>query len=30
VDFGESTTAVLKELGYTQDQITEFTKKDVI
>ncbi len=30
VDFGENTTAVLKELGYTQDQITEFTKKDVI
>jgi len=30
VDFGKSTTAVLKELEYTQDQITEFTKKDVI
>ncbi len=30
VDFGENTTAVLKELGYTQDRITEFTKKDVI
>jgi crotonobetainyl-CoA:carnitine CoA-transferase CaiB-like acyl-CoA transferase len=29
-DFGESTSSILKELGYTQDQITEFTKKDVI
>ncbi|MGD9042314.1 MAG: CaiB/BaiF CoA-transferase family protein [Desulfobacterales bacterium] len=30
VDFGESTAPILKELGYSQDQITEFTKKDVI
>ncbi len=30
VDFGKSTTAVLKELEYTQGRITEFTKKDVI
>jgi crotonobetainyl-CoA:carnitine CoA-transferase CaiB-like acyl-CoA transferase len=29
-DFGESTPSILKELGYTQDQITEFTKNDVI
>jgi crotonobetainyl-CoA:carnitine CoA-transferase CaiB-like acyl-CoA transferase len=29
-DFGESTTLILKELGYTQDQIAEFTKNDVI
>ena len=30
VDFGKSTAPILKELGYSQDQITEFTKKDVI
>jgi crotonobetainyl-CoA:carnitine CoA-transferase CaiB-like acyl-CoA transferase len=30
VDFGKSTASILKELGYSQDQITEFTKKDVI
>ena len=30
VDFGKSTGSILKELGYSQDQITEFTKKDVI
>jgi crotonobetainyl-CoA:carnitine CoA-transferase CaiB-like acyl-CoA transferase len=30
VDFGESTPSILKELGYTQDQIMEFTKNDVI
>jgi crotonobetainyl-CoA:carnitine CoA-transferase CaiB-like acyl-CoA transferase len=30
VDFGESTTAILKELGYTQDQITAFAEKEVI
>jgi crotonobetainyl-CoA:carnitine CoA-transferase CaiB-like acyl-CoA transferase len=30
VDFGASTTSILKELGYTQGQITEFAKKDVI
>jgi crotonobetainyl-CoA:carnitine CoA-transferase CaiB-like acyl-CoA transferase len=30
VDFGESTPSILKELGYTQDQITEFTETDVI
>jgi crotonobetainyl-CoA:carnitine CoA-transferase CaiB-like acyl-CoA transferase len=30
VDFGESTGAILKELGYTEDQITDFTKNDVI
>jgi crotonobetainyl-CoA:carnitine CoA-transferase CaiB-like acyl-CoA transferase len=30
VDFGNSTAPILKELGYSQDQITEFTKKDVI
>jgi crotonobetainyl-CoA:carnitine CoA-transferase CaiB-like acyl-CoA transferase len=29
-DFGESTSVILKELGYTQDQIAEFTKNDVI
>jgi crotonobetainyl-CoA:carnitine CoA-transferase CaiB-like acyl-CoA transferase len=29
-DFGESTPSILKELGYTQDQITEFTETDVI
>jgi crotonobetainyl-CoA:carnitine CoA-transferase CaiB-like acyl-CoA transferase len=30
VDFGESTPSILKELGYTQDQVMEFTKNDVI
>ena len=30
VDFGKSTAPILKELGYSQDQITEFTEKDVI
>jgi len=30
VDFGKSTAPILKELGYSQDQITELTKKDVI
>jgi crotonobetainyl-CoA:carnitine CoA-transferase CaiB-like acyl-CoA transferase len=30
VDFGKSTASILKELGYSQDQITEFTKKDII
>ena len=30
VDFGKNTAPILKELGYSQDQITEFTKKDVI
>jgi crotonobetainyl-CoA:carnitine CoA-transferase CaiB-like acyl-CoA transferase len=30
VDFGNSTAPILKELGYSQDQITEFTKKNVI
>jgi crotonobetainyl-CoA:carnitine CoA-transferase CaiB-like acyl-CoA transferase len=30
VDFGKSTGSILKELGYSQDQITEFTEKDVI
>ena len=30
VDFGKSTGPILKELGYSQDQISEFTKKDVI
>jgi crotonobetainyl-CoA:carnitine CoA-transferase CaiB-like acyl-CoA transferase len=29
-DFGESTSAILKELGYTQKQINEFTKNNVI
>jgi crotonobetainyl-CoA:carnitine CoA-transferase CaiB-like acyl-CoA transferase len=30
VDFGQSTAAILKELGYTQDQIREFSEKGVI
>ena len=30
VDFGKSTASILKELGYSQNQIAEFTKKDVI
>ena len=30
VDFGQSTASILEELGYTQKQIEEFTKKEVI
>ena len=30
VDFGESTGAILKELGYTEEEITLLAKKDVI
>lgn len=29
VDFGESTVAILQELGYTEDQIVDFEKKGV-
>jgi len=30
VDFGESTRAILKELGYTEEEITLLARKDVI
>ena len=30
VDFGESTGAILKELGYTEEEITLLARKDVI
>jgi crotonobetainyl-CoA:carnitine CoA-transferase CaiB-like acyl-CoA transferase len=30
VDFGESTLAILNELGYTEEEIREFSKKSVI
>jgi len=30
VDFGESTSAILKELGYTEDEIETLARKDVI
>jgi crotonobetainyl-CoA:carnitine CoA-transferase CaiB-like acyl-CoA transferase len=30
VDFGESTAAVLQELGYSLEEIKDFEKEDVI
>jgi crotonobetainyl-CoA:carnitine CoA-transferase CaiB-like acyl-CoA transferase len=30
VEFGESTGAILKELGYTEEEITFLAKEDVI